>query len=88
MSIDLPETLNVVCEICAISFIELSILVVVVESPQLVKKIQENVNKKINGIVKSPSLAPPAPPPPAEPKLEDFYPSETFQGGYEKYEYT
>ena len=46
-----------------------------------------NVNKKINGIVKSPSLAPPAPPPPAEPKLEDFYPSETFQGGYEKYEY-
>jgi thioredoxin 1 len=48
-----------------------------------INNVPSNVNKTINGVP-----APPAPPaPPSDPKLEDFYPSATFQGGYEKYEY-
>ena len=48
-----------------------------------------NVNKTINGVPQPPPPQPPPPQPPAPPKqdLEDFYPSETFQGGFEKYEY-
>ena len=47
-----------------------------------INNVPSNVNKQINGI------PPPQPPqPPAQPNLEDFYPSATFQGGFEKYEY-
>ena len=62
------------------------------DEPADLKKINNvpsNVNKKINGVVDPPAPpAPPAPPtPPNQHKLEDFYPSETFQGGFEKYDY-
>lgn len=43
---------------------------------------KNNVNKQINGV-----KAPPNQVKKEEPKLEDFYPSETFQGGFEKYDY-
>jgi thioredoxin 1 len=47
-----------------------------------INNVPSNVNKQINGV------PPPQPPqPPAQPNLEDFYPSATFQGGFEKYEY-
>jgi len=44
-----------------------------------INNVPSNVNKQINGV--------PQDKPPDQPKLEDFYPSETFQGGFEKYEY-
>lgn len=49
------------------------------------------VNKKING-VQPPPQPPQQPQPqqpqqPQQPKLEEFYPSEKFQGGFEHYEY-
>jgi len=49
-----------------------------------INNVPSNVNKQINGVPSSPQ--PPAQPP-AQPNLEDFYPSATFQGGFEKYEY-
>ena len=49
-----------------------------------INNVPSNVNKQINGVPPSPQ--PPAQPP-AQPNLEDFYPSATFQGGFEKYEY-
>jgi thioredoxin 1 len=50
-----------------------------------IDNVPSNVNKQINGL---PKPTPPQPPPPSDqPKLEDFYPSATFQGGFEKYEY-
>ena len=58
-----------------------------------IDNVPSNVNKQINGVPEpTPPPQPPAPPapptPPAgQPKLEDFYPSTTFQGGFEKYEY-
>lgn len=48
------------------------------------------VNKRINGVQPPPQQPqpPPQPPPqPEQPKLEEFYPSDTFQGGFEHYEY-
>ena len=47
------------------------------------------VNKKINGVQPppQPQQPPQQPPQPQQPKLEEFYPSETFQGGFEHYEY-
>jgi len=51
-------------------------------SNRTINNVPSNVNKQINGV------PPPQPPqPPAQPNLEDFYPSATFQGGFEKYEY-
>jgi len=44
-----------------------------------------NVNKQINGLPEP--TPPPQPPPSDQPKLEDFYPSKTFEGGFEKYDY-
>lgn len=49
---------------------------------RVINNVPSNVNKKINGVPN-----PPPPAPPSQPKLEDFYPSATFQGGFEKYEY-
>ena len=53
-------------------------------SNRTINNVPSNVNKQINGVPPSPQ--PPAQPP-AQPNLEDFYPSATFQGGFEKYEY-
>lgn len=48
-----------------------------------INNVPSGVNKTINGV-----KAPPQPPQQeAQPKLEEFYPSETFQGGFEKYEF-
>ena len=50
-----------------------------------IKNAPSNVNKQINGVPPPPK--PKQAPPPQQPKLEEFYPSDTFQGGFEKYEF-
>lgn len=51
-----------------------------------IKNVKNNVNRTING-VKEHAQPPAQPPAQADKKLEPFYPSETFQGGFEKYDY-
>ena len=52
-----------------------------------INNIKANVNKQINGVQAPPQQQQPKQPQQQQQKLEDFYPSPTFQGGFEKYDY-